>query len=336
MRKGLADDKAKVKVYDISPLGIMQISRQRLRKAGPHFSRLACEACQGRGWHPSASAGALSALRKLEERLHGKKAGQTLALSVPHPVANKLMNEFREHLFAMEKRYGCSLRVIALAAASGEASVNVLGGGDGGARVGEPGGGEGRRYEGRNEGRHEGRNGTAQGVVAQDGRARNAGTRKSAAPAVDGRERARGGTRRASTQKQAESVSESPQEARPDAASAVPPTPERAPASRRGGGRPAPESRQPRNQEGRQPRNQEGRQPRSPESGPDRNPEARQVRNRQPTPPDREQAAETAHRPSPAPAANNGEGGSRKRSRRRRGRGGSGGGAGGTRAKAEA
>mgnify|MGYP001588821860 CR=1 FL=1 len=49
-------DKAKVKVYDISPLGIMQISRQRLRKAGTNFSHQGCEACQGRGWHPGDRA----------------------------------------------------------------------------------------------------------------------------------------------------------------------------------------------------------------------------------------------------------------------------------------
>src|SRR6185295_15012306 len=46
MRKALADDKAKVKVFGISELGIMQISRQRLRKAGAHFSRLTCAVCQ--------------------------------------------------------------------------------------------------------------------------------------------------------------------------------------------------------------------------------------------------------------------------------------------------
>ncbi|HKP94692.1 MAG TPA: ribonuclease E/G [Fibrobacteria bacterium] len=123
MRKALAADKAKVKVYDISPLGIMQISRQRLRKAGPNFSRQGCEACAGRGWHPSPSAGALTVLRKMEERLHGKKAGQGLTVSAPYPVANKLLNEFREHVLSMERRFGCILRVTALPAPSGEAAI---------------------------------------------------------------------------------------------------------------------------------------------------------------------------------------------------------------------
>src|SRR5690606_26449669 len=60
MRKSLAGDKAKVKTFEIGPLGIMQISRQRLRKAGPNFSRQGCEACHARGWHPSPEAGALT------------------------------------------------------------------------------------------------------------------------------------------------------------------------------------------------------------------------------------------------------------------------------------
>ncbi len=123
MRKALSDDKAKVKVYDISPLGIMQISRQRLRKAGPNFSRQACEPCQGRGWHPSSSAAALTVLRKLEERLHGKKAGQNLSVAAPYPVANKLLNDFREQILSMERLFGCTLRVTALPASSGEAAI---------------------------------------------------------------------------------------------------------------------------------------------------------------------------------------------------------------------
>jgi ribonuclease E len=127
MRRALAGDKAKVKVYDISPLGIMQISRQRLRKAGPNFSRQGCEPCQGRGWHPSPAAGALTVLRKMEEKLHGKKAGQSLMVSAPYPVANKLINEFREHVFSMEKRFGCTLRVTALPSAAGEASIAAHG-----------------------------------------------------------------------------------------------------------------------------------------------------------------------------------------------------------------
>ncbi|MEO6096181.1 MAG: ribonuclease E/G [Fibrobacteria bacterium] len=178
MRRALAGDKAKVKVYDISPLGIMQISRQRLRKAGPNFSRQACEPCQGRGWHPSPAAGALATLRKMEERLHGKKAGQSLMVSVPYPVANKLMNEFREHVFSMEKRFGCSLRVTALPSVAGEASIAAHGPGGEEARSrdqpapAERGRGErrredGRRDEGRGENRVEGR-----GDGRRDGRGR--------------------------------------------------------------------------------------------------------------------------------------------------------------------
>lgn len=191
MRKAMAQDKAKVKVYEISPLGIMQISRQRLRKAGHQFSRLGCEACQGRGWHASPSAGAMVALRKLEERLHGKKAGQSLSVSVPYPVANKLMNEFREHVIGMERRYGCAIKLNALPAASGEPAVMVLGGGEGGqareAKVTEKapprreGQGEGRRdnpNESNRDGRRSGTSGEGQGrrrEPARDGAAGSVG-----------------------------------------------------------------------------------------------------------------------------------------------------------------
>ncbi len=118
MRRALAADKAKVRVFDISPLGIMQISRQRLRKAGAHFSRVNCEACFGRGWHPSAANGAYAALRRIEERLM-RQAGP-LILSAPYPVANHLVNDFREHILELERRFHGSIRILALPSASGE------------------------------------------------------------------------------------------------------------------------------------------------------------------------------------------------------------------------
>lgn len=214
MRKALSRDKAKIKVFEISPLGIMQISRQRLRKAGHQFSRLACDACQGRGWHASPSAGALAALRKLEERLHGKKAGQSLAVSVPYPVANKLMNEFRDHVIAMEKRYGGTVRLNALPMASGEPLVSVLGGGDAGVREARPAEreepaarrqpaqrqaeerGQGRR-EDRGEGRARGRveerdQGNGEGASQRDGEGRGRGNRQDGRRARDGRRRGEG------------------------------------------------------------------------------------------------------------------------------------------------
>jgi len=215
MRKALALDKAKVKVFEISPLGIMQISRQRLRKAGHQFTHLACDACQGRGWHASPSAGALAALRKLEERLHGKKAGQSLAVSVPYPVANKLMNEFRDHVIAMEKRYGGTVRLNALPAASGEPVVAVLGG-DSGGREGRPADRVEtavrssqpvpRRAEGRGQGRSEGRTqgtavergqGNGEGPIQRDGERRDQGNRQPqpGRRGRDGRRRGEGGAR---------------------------------------------------------------------------------------------------------------------------------------------
>jgi Ribonuclease G/E len=199
MRKALSSDKAKVKVYDISPLGIMQISRQRLRKAGTNFARQGCEACQGRGWHPSASAAALGALRKMEERLHGKKAGQTLSLSAPYPVANKLMNEFREHVMSMERRFGCTLRVTALPGHSGDIAIVSQGAApeearsreqaqpQRGRKEGRPSEGkqrEGRREEGKR--REEGRN-REDRRLRDEGHRREDGRRRDEVPHGEGR-----------------------------------------------------------------------------------------------------------------------------------------------------
>jgi ribonuclease E len=126
MRKALAADKAKVKVFEISPLGIMQISRQRLRKAGPNLSKRPCETCQGRGWHVSPAAEALAALRRMEEKLHAKKTTLLMA-AAPYPVANQLLNEFREHVVALEARHACVIRISATGAHDGETLITATG-----------------------------------------------------------------------------------------------------------------------------------------------------------------------------------------------------------------
>ncbi|HLP40900.1 MAG TPA: ribonuclease E/G, partial [Fibrobacteria bacterium] len=129
MRRALSADKAKVKVYDISPLGLMQISRQRLRKAGAHFSKTPCGTCQGRGWQSSPAVAAFAALRKLEERLQGRRVTGTLTLTAPPAVVNQLMNEFRAFVIALEERHGVGVRV--LADAKAEESVLSVQGGEG-------------------------------------------------------------------------------------------------------------------------------------------------------------------------------------------------------------
>jgi ribonuclease E len=121
VRRSVSVDKAKIKVYDISPLGTMQISRQRIRKVGPNFSRQPCETCEGKGWRPHPAVGAFNVLRRIEERLLFRKSIGDIRVTVPYPVANELLNDFRDHILAMEKRFACGIRISAQASQVGEA-----------------------------------------------------------------------------------------------------------------------------------------------------------------------------------------------------------------------
>ncbi len=120
IRRSLSADKAKVKAYDISPLGTMQISRQRLRKAGPNFSKHFCDACDGKGWQVSPAAGAFSALRKMEEVLTRRPIPTTLQVSAPFPIANQLLNTLRDQVLSLENRYSCSIQISALPRSTGD------------------------------------------------------------------------------------------------------------------------------------------------------------------------------------------------------------------------
>ena len=173
VRRSMASDKAKVKVFEISPLGTLQISRQRLRKAGPNFSRHSCEVCNGKGWHPSPAVGAFAVLRRMEERLLGKKSQGGLAVSVPYPVANELLNDFREHILSMEQRFGCPIRVSAQPGLTGEPIfASPASGNESGERGGQRGGERAR--EGRGGSREDGARSRGDGRRGPDrGEARN-------------------------------------------------------------------------------------------------------------------------------------------------------------------
>jgi Rne/Rng family ribonuclease len=120
MRRAMAADKAKVKVFEISPLGTLQISRQRLRKAGPNFAKQTCETCEGKGWHSHPAVNAFSVLRQIVEKLIARNSPGGIQVGVPYPVANELLNDFREYILSLEARFKCPIRIMALPNQNGE------------------------------------------------------------------------------------------------------------------------------------------------------------------------------------------------------------------------
>jgi ribonuclease E len=110
MRDAMHMDKARHEVGRISRLGLMEISRQRLRPAAMATTYTACPMCDGHGAIRTTESAALVALRKLHNRVsHGDVSA--LRVELPANVAVYLLNQKRDELARLEQRYNARIQV---------------------------------------------------------------------------------------------------------------------------------------------------------------------------------------------------------------------------------
>lgn len=128
LKAALARDKARLSFGRITDFGLLAFSRQRIRQAMDSGVNLPCPTCSGTGRLRSPSSLAMTALRRVRERLATlKQKAAYVEVVVPVAVANFLNNRKREDLTALERRYGVLVDVTGDAAASPhDIRVNVL------------------------------------------------------------------------------------------------------------------------------------------------------------------------------------------------------------------
>ncbi|TVQ55693.1 MAG: ribonuclease E/G [Rhodobacteraceae bacterium] len=110
MKERLKHDRARLQMGRISAFGLMEMSRQRLRPGMLEASTAPCPHCHGTGLIRSADSLALAILREVEEEgVRGRT--QEVKVVAPVSVANFLVNHKREHVAAIELRYGLSVLI---------------------------------------------------------------------------------------------------------------------------------------------------------------------------------------------------------------------------------
>ena len=110
LREQLKVDRARVQLGRISPFGLLELSRQRLRPSFQELSAQPCPTCHGLGAVRSVESAALQALRAIE--LEGMKGGAAaLAVILPVPVALYVLNQKRDRLIGLEQRYQIKVNV---------------------------------------------------------------------------------------------------------------------------------------------------------------------------------------------------------------------------------
>lgn len=110
-KDALRPDRAKIQLGRISPFGLLEMSRQRLRPSISEASTVPCTHCNGRGVIRSNESLALHVLRTLEKDASGGQFVE-LRVTVPQDLAVYMLNHKRHMLTDIEKRYGVTITIV--------------------------------------------------------------------------------------------------------------------------------------------------------------------------------------------------------------------------------
>ena len=126
LKDALKMDRSRIQVGHISPFGLMEMSRQRIRQGMVETSMVTCPSCGGTGHVRSTQSVALYCLRALEEHLL-KKSDNHITIRTSSAVALYILNQKRAHLNALEQRFGLEIGVHADEQLSGQHMEIVTG-----------------------------------------------------------------------------------------------------------------------------------------------------------------------------------------------------------------
>ena len=117
MKDCLKSDRARIQVGRISPFGLMEMSRQRLRPSFLETSTNVCHTCGGSGFVRSIESTALLIIRTLEEEGVRERVAK-VTVKVHTDVAIYLLNQKRAVIQELENLYGMTILILADPAAN--------------------------------------------------------------------------------------------------------------------------------------------------------------------------------------------------------------------------
>ncbi|HEV8029155.1 MAG TPA: Rne/Rng family ribonuclease [Stellaceae bacterium] len=105
LKEGMRYDRARIQLGRISPFGLLELSRQRLRPSLLEASTQPCPHCNGTGHVRSTESTALHVLRAIEEEGTRRRSAE-IGVAVPTAVALYVLNHKRDALVHAEQRNG--------------------------------------------------------------------------------------------------------------------------------------------------------------------------------------------------------------------------------------
>jgi ribonuclease E len=110
VKEAMRHDRARIQIGRISPFGLLELSRQRLRPSLLEASTQPCPHCNGTGHIRSTESAALALLRAIEEEGMRRRTAE-IKVAVASAVALYVLNHKRGTLQQIESRYGCRVTI---------------------------------------------------------------------------------------------------------------------------------------------------------------------------------------------------------------------------------
>ena len=111
MKAVLRDDRAKTKMLRISALGLLELTRQRLKSVLGTGEYLECPVCDGQGKIRSPETSALSVYRRIKSLMIRSEVSEVRA-TVPAKVAEYLLNNMRAQIVEMENQHRSRVTIL--------------------------------------------------------------------------------------------------------------------------------------------------------------------------------------------------------------------------------
>lgn len=107
-RDFIAKDKSKIQAYNISPLGLMEVSRQRLKSSFLESHSKMCSHCQGKGVVRAEESNSMVLLRTIEAEIISSKLS-LFNVFVHKDVQNYICNYKRDDIIKIELKHNIKL-----------------------------------------------------------------------------------------------------------------------------------------------------------------------------------------------------------------------------------
>ena len=113
LNASMKHDKARIKILKMSEFGIVELTRQRIRKGVRKVSYQSCPYCSGRGSVKSPTTMAIEVLRVIRKELDSAAKVKEIRSYVHPNVANYLLNEDRPSISKLEAIHKAKIIIIA-------------------------------------------------------------------------------------------------------------------------------------------------------------------------------------------------------------------------------